>query len=627
MRPVWRALASATLPYLHYQASPPSFARAAHSTASGAGGRESGGAGAGCPTPSSAAAAEALSAPSGTCLIGYVTDIEGNRAYFDEYVRISRVVDRDAQSDQLELRDGCELVFGGDVCDKGDGDLYVARELVGLKRRYPGRVHIILGNRDVNKMRFAHELARSQPQPAPGANVDGEGEGSRCVAWWTDVRPLARDDAARCRWMLAHTMGSAVPDAFELRRQELARQQAAQQQRAAQAAKAAAAAQEAPAAVVDDGSARVLSLGAMLSSLFGTGGKPAGRQQEATLEEGARGAQPPPQPAASSSPPSDADVVRSFRESVLPGGAMLELLAAGQVGALLGDCLFVHGALSERSVGLVPPSHGQVAPRDKSGGGFERAGSLGEWVARLNAFAAQEVASFCQFPAGEPGLRAWAEEGGYGGRGGEGLVQYGMGAIPLPPAEEAQPAAEGKRRPRAQYNPSVIYASWFDGGRPKLPPPSVFGFVAQAGVTAIFTGHQPIGDTPAVMRAGSAAAAAAEAKGDAPGAGAADCVIVCADTSYSNNVKWVQPPPSAQPGAPPDPAEAVPMEPLPGDGQVAGQVVGGGGNRGLAVSEVLIEMDSRMRHAAEPAAARSLVGPGGIRPTVLRVHGILSDGR
>ncbi|KAJ1616086.1 hypothetical protein T492DRAFT_896219 [Pavlovales sp. CCMP2436] len=220
MRPAWRAFA--TLPYLHYQA-PQTFA--AHASAS---------AGEAADSRDFAAAAEAGPSAEGVCTIGYVTDIEGNRDFFDQYVRTSKVLERDGQ-ERLRLRDGCELVFGGDVCDKGDGDLYVAGELLGLKRRHPGRVHIILGNRDVNKLRWAQELGKAENlleyaaasgAAAGSANADsgsaGGGGSSPCIAWWTDVRPFATSDAQRCRWMLRSTMGSQVPDTFELRRQELA---------------------------------------------------------------------------------------------------------------------------------------------------------------------------------------------------------------------------------------------------------------------------------------------------------------------------------------------------------------------------------------------------------------------
>ena len=58
------------------------------------------------------------------------------------------------------LRDGCHFVFGGDVCDRGVGDLRVLQDITGLMQRYPHRVHVVMGNRDINKMRMRFELAQ-----------------------------------------------------------------------------------------------------------------------------------------------------------------------------------------------------------------------------------------------------------------------------------------------------------------------------------------------------------------------------------------------------------------------------------------------------------------------------------
>lgn len=88
--------------------------------------------------------------------IGYVTDIEGNYDYWLRFKRISRVMSIDFKG-ELKLRDNCHLVFGGDVCDRGKGDVRIAIELTKLKETFPDRVHIIVGNRDTNKMRLMVE--------------------------------------------------------------------------------------------------------------------------------------------------------------------------------------------------------------------------------------------------------------------------------------------------------------------------------------------------------------------------------------------------------------------------------------------------------------------------------------
>jgi len=51
-------------------------------------------------------------------------------------------------------------VFGGDAVDKGNGDIRFVRAMLRLKKRYPDRVHLIVGNRDCNKLRFGTELTK-----------------------------------------------------------------------------------------------------------------------------------------------------------------------------------------------------------------------------------------------------------------------------------------------------------------------------------------------------------------------------------------------------------------------------------------------------------------------------------
>ena len=91
--------------------------------------------------------------------IGYVTDIEGNLEYFHRYVSLSEVVRFDGQG-ALELtHEQAYFVHGGDLIDKGPGDIRLSRLLVALKERYPDRVHLLVGNRDLNKLRLSAELS------------------------------------------------------------------------------------------------------------------------------------------------------------------------------------------------------------------------------------------------------------------------------------------------------------------------------------------------------------------------------------------------------------------------------------------------------------------------------------
>ena len=58
----------------------------------------------------------------------------------------------------LTLDEGCHFVFGGDSTDHKVGDLTILRLLIDLKHRYPDRVTLIAGNRDLNKIRLVQEM-------------------------------------------------------------------------------------------------------------------------------------------------------------------------------------------------------------------------------------------------------------------------------------------------------------------------------------------------------------------------------------------------------------------------------------------------------------------------------------
>jgi hypothetical protein len=90
--------------------------------------------------------------------VEFWTDVEGNYDYFEALLSRSAALYPD-ESGSLLLRDKFMFVFGGDSVDKGPGDIRIVRAFVELKRRYPDRVFLLLGNRDINKLRFGAELA------------------------------------------------------------------------------------------------------------------------------------------------------------------------------------------------------------------------------------------------------------------------------------------------------------------------------------------------------------------------------------------------------------------------------------------------------------------------------------
>jgi hypothetical protein len=112
------------------------------------------------------------------CKIGYATDVEGNAKFWERYVQYSEVLSRNAIGN-LVLGNGCQFVYGGDTCDRGCGDLFVLRDLIILKEKYPDRVHLLMGNRDINKLRFPvatlKQVLSLRPEcyfASSGANID-----------------------------------------------------------------------------------------------------------------------------------------------------------------------------------------------------------------------------------------------------------------------------------------------------------------------------------------------------------------------------------------------------------------------------------------------------------------------
>ena len=55
------------------------------------------------------------------------------------------------------------LVYGGDICDRYEGDFRVISDILLLKRDNIDSVVLIQGNRDVNKLRLVSELLALPP--------------------------------------------------------------------------------------------------------------------------------------------------------------------------------------------------------------------------------------------------------------------------------------------------------------------------------------------------------------------------------------------------------------------------------------------------------------------------------
>ncbi|CAH0480205.1 unnamed protein product [Peronospora belbahrii] len=271
--------------------------------------------------------------------IALLTDVEGNWQYVRDVVRQSSCLQLNdkGQEETLELRDDCMLVFGGDAGDKGDHTLKCYEQLVSLKKRHPEHVVLLVGNRDVNKMRFTSELHDTEMNLHSMAKEVLEGpmwvpEDKRMTLKQylaneqkREYRDVAEDtiEAAntktnRLKWMLEHTMGAQGD--FERRRNEL-----------------------------------------MVR-----------REVDNVTNE---------------------DVVKSYLDSVREGGVLREFLLHGSLAFVAHQTLFVHGGIIHGDNDASLSALGRVP--DEPSKHFD---SVLEWVDRLNAWYKNQVQEWIEHP-------------------------------------------------------------------------------------------------------------------------------------------------------------------------------------------------------------------------------------
>ena len=166
--------------------------------------------------------------------IAFITDIEGDPVYWDNWkqhaVKKGAVVE---STGRFQSPDGTEhslhslrvgenwcIVNGGDTVDKGVGSLRVLRELLELKKSAPSRVALILGNRDLNKIRLVRELelpAAQRPDFKPWIGFKDSDLFQKYDNFKNDG-DLA-SDVAFLQWIQKKSMGA--PKDFEQRREEM----------------------------------------------------------------------------------------------------------------------------------------------------------------------------------------------------------------------------------------------------------------------------------------------------------------------------------------------------------------------------------------------------------------------
>jgi hypothetical protein len=224
--------------------------------------------------------------------IGVLGDIEGNYKRFESFIKTNGTLYIN-ELGEIDLVPGKTFVFMGDAIDHGSGGIRFTRALTNLKERYPDRVKIILGNRDLNKMKIYHFLKSLDAgvylpdekyiydfllQDIHGVNLDHSLSES-------EIMKLLRDRAHPHERLESILKGFGAPGAFKYHREELK------------------------------------LLNPRMQSI------------------------------------SRAMVYKHYMASLAPGGTLRKLLSIGQLIAIVDGNLFTHGAITERNHGQVPGHH------------------------------------------------------------------------------------------------------------------------------------------------------------------------------------------------------------------------------------------------------------------------------
>ncbi len=94
----------------------------------------------------------------------YFTDTEGKIASLETILN-HPAIEYDKKNGTVKIRDGypdLQIVFGGDLTDRGADSIELIKIMTLLKKQSPSQVTFIWGNRDLNKLRFMQDLAKTQ---------------------------------------------------------------------------------------------------------------------------------------------------------------------------------------------------------------------------------------------------------------------------------------------------------------------------------------------------------------------------------------------------------------------------------------------------------------------------------
>jgi hypothetical protein len=318
----------------------------------------------------------------------------------------------------LELTQNTHFVFGGDCFDKGTGDKIISQQLVSLKKRFPDHVALIIGNRDINKAKLTSELAEEDLKKDPSLVTRYVLLNFGFFPLWFLLFLLLFD--FRCfslstifsqtQFIVSPNLSFfllklpsfshpslllffsapwwfAKPNQFTFT-QFLDTLIAAESTHGDVAAVAA----------LPDLAQRRQQLstrGNKMKWLYKhTMGSPDAFEYQRQAIAAERGVEP--------AHISDNDVGDWVYEAVGPNGFMREYLLHGQIGHVIGNTLFVHGAVTEKSMGFVPT-------RDDLDGTTVAENSVGwetaaegktpqEWIEELNSWGKKSIQEWVENP-------------------------------------------------------------------------------------------------------------------------------------------------------------------------------------------------------------------------------------
>jgi hypothetical protein len=105
----------------------------------------------------------------------------------------------------LKMRDNCKFVSLGDTIDNGPNNFAVLRLLRYLKSKYRDRVVLILGNRDINKLRLKYELVNNYVRPGFENDLFIKEENQRTELF--NKIKFAKNTSTKLRDLLINTFG------------------------------------------------------------------------------------------------------------------------------------------------------------------------------------------------------------------------------------------------------------------------------------------------------------------------------------------------------------------------------------------------------------------------------------